>query len=131
MCGIVGVLLGDHNHHPPFKQHQQQQHATDSSDNKKVTSEDHGEDTCVAAAELFEALGVLQHRGQDAAGIATCASKGRMFQCKGPGLVRDVFARGDVIRSHLRGYMGVAHGTFNSKANKSTTWPSCAIFTNL
>lgn len=72
-----------------------------------------------ASTELFEALGVLQHRGQDAAGIITCAERGRMYQCKGNGLVRDVFSN-EKLR-YLRGYMGVAHGILNL----TSTLPNC------
>ncbi|KAJ1660048.1 amidophosphoribosyltransferase [Dispira simplex] len=60
-----------------------------------------------ACLELFESLGMLQHRGQDAAGIVTCGAKGRLYQCKGNGLVRDIF---DEKRLQtLIGYMGVGH----------------------
>jgi hypothetical protein len=49
---------------------------------------------CVATSPvnqlLYDGLMVLQHRGQDAAGIAT--AEGNTFNLhKGPGLVRDVF----------------------------------------
>ena len=41
------------------------------------------------AAELYDSLIHLQHRGQDAAGIITY--KNRMHKSKGSGLVRDIF----------------------------------------
>jgi amidophosphoribosyltransferase len=40
--------------------------------------------------QLYDALTILQHRGQDAAGIVTCQD-GRMAQQKANGLVQDVF----------------------------------------
>lgn len=56
--------------------------------------------------ELYEALTVLQHRGQDAAGIVTC--EGDKFHLrKGSGLVRDVFHTRHML--NLRGTMGIAH----------------------
>ncbi|KAJ1867293.1 amidophosphoribosyltransferase [Coemansia sp. RSA 989] len=60
-----------------------------------------------AVGELLESLGLLQHRGQDAAGIVTCGHKGRLFQCKGNGLVRDVFTPQRLMA--LTGNMGVGH----------------------
>ena len=56
--------------------------------------------------ELYEALTVLQHRGQDAAGIVTCEGD-RFHLRKDSGLVRDVF-RTRHMRS-LTGRMGIAH----------------------
>jgi len=56
--------------------------------------------------ELYEALTVLQHRGQDAAGIVTCHA-GRMHLRKQSGLVRDVFHSRHM--SQLRGNMGIGH----------------------
>jgi len=60
------------------------------------------------AAEICEGLSLLQHRGQDACGIVTCGTRGRLYQCKANGMVRDVFDDGAVAR--LIGSMGVGHG---------------------
>ncbi|MDQ5905747.1 MAG: amidophosphoribosyltransferase, partial [Pseudomonadota bacterium] len=55
---------------------------------------------------LYDGLMVLQHRGQDAAGIAT--AEGNTFHMhKGPGLVRDVF-RTRNMRA-LPGKLGIGH----------------------
>lgn len=59
------------------------------------------------ATELHEGLGVLQHRGQDAAGIVTCGPKGRFYQVKANGMVRDVFEPSNI--ANLVGTMGVGH----------------------
>ncbi|KAJ3045618.1 amidophosphoribosyltransferase [Rhizoclosmatium hyalinum] len=61
-----------------------------------------------ASAELYEGLGILQHRGQDAAGIITCGQKGKLHQCKNNGMVRDVFSKQQLMA--LQGSMGVGHG---------------------
>lgn len=55
---------------------------------------------------LYDGLQVLQHRGQDAAGIAT-SDHGRFFLHKGPGLVRDVFRTRNM--RNLVGNMGIGH----------------------
>ena len=55
---------------------------------------------------LYDGLQVLQHRGQDAAGIATTDGK-RFFMHKGPGLVRDVFHTRNM--RNLTGNMGIGH----------------------
>lgn len=60
-----------------------------------------------AAPELFEGAMFLQHRGQDAAGIVTCGSKGRFYQCKGNGMARDVFNQQRM--NNLVGSMGITH----------------------
>ena len=61
MCGILGLILAD----------------TDSGATE-------------ASVDLHESLYYLQHRGQDACGVATCAAGGRIFQCKGNGMVSKV-----------------------------------------
>ncbi len=55
---------------------------------------------------LYDALLVLQHRGQDAAGIMT-SHEGRLHLRKDNGLARDVFDNQHMI--NLPGRMGVAH----------------------
>ena len=59
-----------------------------------------------AALPLYEALTVLQHRGQDAAGIVT-ASRRRFHLRKERGLVRDVFRAEHAAA--LEGPLGIAH----------------------
>ena len=55
---------------------------------------------------LYDGLQVLQHRGQDAAGIVT--AQGSTFHMhKGPGMVRDVFRTRDM--RNLLGSTGIAH----------------------
>ena len=55
---------------------------------------------------LYDGLTVLQHRGQDAAGIMTF-DNGRLHLRKDNGLVRDVFSAADMLE--LRGNMGIGH----------------------
>lgn len=59
------------------------------------------------APELFEGAMFLQHRGQDAAGIVTCGTRGRFYQCKGNGMARDVFTQSRM--NNLVGNMGITH----------------------
>lgn len=55
---------------------------------------------------IYDALTVLQHRGQDAAGIMTF-NGGRLHLHKGNGLVRDVFLREQMLT--LQGNAGIGH----------------------
>ncbi|MFK8015529.1 MAG: amidophosphoribosyltransferase [Gammaproteobacteria bacterium] len=56
--------------------------------------------------DIYDALAVQQHRGQDAAGIVTSDGK-RMYEHKRNGLVRDVFTQPDMERLH--GNIGLGH----------------------
>ncbi|KAA1193884.1 amidophosphoribosyltransferase [Pseudohalioglobus sediminis] len=58
------------------------------------------------APDIYDALTVLQHRGQDAAGIMTCEG-GRFSLRKSEGLVRDVFRQQHMQR--LEGSIGIGH----------------------
>ena len=58
------------------------------------------------STRLYDGLTLLQHRGQDAAGIATC-HEGRLVLRRGAGYVRDVFRTRDMQR--LEGRMGIGH----------------------
>ncbi len=62
--------------------------------------------TSAVNQRLYDALTVLQHRGQDAAGIAT-AGDGELSVRKGSGLVRDVFQQHHMLE--LRGNVGIGH----------------------
>ncbi|HHH42788.1 MAG TPA: amidophosphoribosyltransferase [Gammaproteobacteria bacterium] len=55
---------------------------------------------------IYDALTVLQHRGQDAAGIMTCEGS-KLWLRKDNGLVRDVFHTRHMLT--LRGNMGIGH----------------------
>ncbi|KAI0145141.1 amidophosphoribosyltransferase-like protein [Xylariaceae sp. FL1272] len=91
MCGVLGLLLAD---------------AQSNSE---------------ASALLFESLFYLQHRGQDACGIATCGSGagGRIYQCKGNGLAAKVFHDGKKAID-LPGYMGIGHLRYPTAGTSSS-----------
>lgn len=58
---------------------------------------------------LYDGLTVLQHRGQDAAGIMTC-DKRKLNLRKDNGLVKDVFRTRHMLR--LTGNMGIGHARY-------------------
>jgi amidophosphoribosyltransferase len=66
--------------------------------------------------DLFDALTVLQHRGQDAAGIMTC-QEAQLFLRKGNGLIRDVMRFRHMQR--LKGNMGIGHVRYPTAGNSS------------
>jgi amidophosphoribosyltransferase len=79
--------------------------------------------TSPANQTLYDALQLLQHRGQDAAGIAT-ASGNRFHVYKGNGLVRDVFrTRNMRALAGLSGVAQVRYPTAGSKSDEEEAQP--------
>jgi amidophosphoribosyltransferase len=67
---------------------------------------------------LYDGLTVLQHRGQDAAGIVTIND--RMFRMrKGNGLVKDVFHTRHMLR--LQGNIGIGHIRYPTAGTSSSS----------
>jgi len=66
---------------------------------------------------LYDALTVLQHRGQDAAGMVTC-NEGRFYLRKDNGLVKDVFRSRHMQR--LVGNMGIGHVRYPTAGSSSS-----------
>ena len=76
---------------------------------------------------LYDGLQVLQHRGQDAAGIAT--AHGKTFHMhKGSGMVRDVF-RTRNMRS-LQGNAGIAHVRYPTAGSASNLAEAQPFYVN-
>jgi amidophosphoribosyltransferase len=75
---------------------------------------------------LFDGLTVLQHRGQDAAGIVT-AEQRRLHLRKDNGLVRDVFQQHNMIE--LRGNIGLGHVRYPT-AGTSSCAEAQPLYTN-
>ncbi len=59
------------------------------------------------ASELYDSLLMLQHRGQDAAGMVVCDKDGKLHSRKSKGYVRDVFQQRHM--SKLNGQYGIGH----------------------
>lgn len=68
---------------------------------------------------IYDALTVLQHRGQDAAGIATIDENKQFRLRKSNGLVKDVFAARHMLR--LRGKMGIGHVRYPTAGSSSAS----------
>ena len=67
--------------------------------------------------QLYDALTVLQHRGQDSAGMAT-SEEGHLHLRKGNGLVRDVFL--DKHMQSLLGNIGIGHCRYPTAGSSSS-----------
>ena len=59
------------------------------------------------AGEIYDSLLMLQHRGQDAAGMVVCDSNGKLNSRKSMGYVRDVFQQSHMNK--LVGSYGIGH----------------------
>jgi amidophosphoribosyltransferase len=66
-----------------------------------ISSETH------VASSIYESLLMLQHRGQDAAGMVVCDKEGRLHSRKSMGYVRDVFHQSHMNK--LVGHYGIGH----------------------
>jgi len=67
--------------------------------------------------ELYDALTMLQHRGQDAAGITTTCKDGFFHQRKANGLVKDVFRTRHM--QQLKGNLGIGHVRYPTAGSSS------------
>ena len=76
---------------------------------------------------LYDGLQVLQHRGQDAAGIVT--AEGEMFHMhKDTGMVRDVFRTRDM--RNLVGNAGIAHVRYPTAGNAGSSAEAQPFYVN-
>jgi len=76
---------------------------------------------------LYDGMTVLQHRGQDAAGIVT--ADGHSFHMhKGRGLVRDVFRTRDM--RNLAGHIGIAHCRYPTAGSASSEAEAQPFYVN-
>src|SRR5437879_12064970 len=76
---------------------------------------------------LYDGLLLLQHRGQDAAGIVT-SERNSFHMHKAPGMVRDVF-RTRNMRS-LPGNMGIAHCRYPTAGSASSEAEAQPFYVN-
>ncbi len=67
--------------------------------------------------DLYDSLTILQHRGQDAAGIVT-QDNGKFYLRKSNGMVRDIFTLEHM--TYLRGDMGIGHTRYPTAGTASS-----------
>jgi amidophosphoribosyltransferase len=77
-------------------------------------------------SRLYDALTVLQHRGQDAAGIATLDGE-RLWLRRAVGMVRDIFQEQHMKR--LKGHIGIGHVRYPT-AGTTTSAESQPFYVN-
>ncbi|WP_373817904.1 amidophosphoribosyltransferase [Glaesserella sp.] len=68
---------------------------------------------------IYDGLSVLQHRGQDAAGIVTIDDENRFRLRKANGLVSDVFRQEHMLR--LQGHIGIGHVRYPTAGSSSVS----------
>lgn len=68
--------------------------------------------------DIYDALLLLQHRGQDATGIATAEPNGIMHLAKASGMVREAFRTRDM--RNLLGNVGLGHVRYATKGTASS-----------
>jgi amidophosphoribosyltransferase len=85
-----------------------------------------GDETQHVNQMIFDALTVLQHRGQDASGMVTNEGK-HLHLRKGNGLVANVFTQESMLQ--LRGSMGVGHARYPT-AGSSSCAEAQPLYTN-
>jgi len=70
------------------------------------------------AAEIYDSLLMLQHRGQDAAGMVVCDSEGKLNSRKSMGYVRDVFQQNHMNK--LVGNYGIEQDRYPTDSGAGT-----------
>ncbi|GAA1536306.1 amidophosphoribosyltransferase [Microbacterium ginsengiterrae] len=78
--------------------------------------------------DIYDALLLLQHRGQDATGIATAEPNGVMHMAKAEGMVREAFRTRD-MRS-LLGNVGLGHVRYATKGTASSEEEAQPFYVN-
>ncbi|MFE6736471.1 amidophosphoribosyltransferase [Microbacterium sp. NPDC057650] len=78
--------------------------------------------------DIYDALLLLQHRGQDATGIATAESTGVMHMAKAQAMVREAFRTRD-MRS-LLGSVGLGHVRYATKGTASSEEEAQPFYVN-
>ncbi|GAA4480551.1 amidophosphoribosyltransferase [Microbacterium panaciterrae] len=78
--------------------------------------------------DIYDALLLLQHRGQDATGIATAEPSGVMHMAKAEGMVREAFRTRD-MRS-LLGNVGLGHVRYATKGTASSEEEAQPFYVN-
>ncbi len=77
---------------------------------------------------LYDALTIIQHRGQDAAGITTCDEDNGIHHRKDNGLVREVFHTRHMVE--LTGNFGIGHVRYTTTGEASKASQAQPFYTN-